>query len=160
MLNWHGRYRPTELRPEHVSSTCYVFKAVDEHIIDKETSLPLKVAVKLVRKKTPFLRELKARDRNFSDEFVVNVLSTNMEMTKGGVEENRSSDVLMMLERTSPSESIKSMLDTIEGGEGGGRGGGGGGGSGSNEYINKYASLEHLPEDVEVTNTITQLRRI
>ena len=140
MLNWHGRYRPTELRPASVSSTCYVFKAVDEHIIDKETSLPLKVALKLVRKKTPFLREMKARDRGFSDEFVVNVLPTT-------VEEGLPSEVRKMLELNSPSSSMKGVLESPAGEEERGE---------DNGYINKYAAFEHLPEDVEVTRTLIQ----
>ena len=44
VLLWHGRYRITEPRPEHTSATCFVFKAVDERTIDKETGLPIKVA--------------------------------------------------------------------------------------------------------------------
>ena len=44
VLLWHGRYRITEPRPEHISATCFVFKAVDERTIDKETGLPIKVA--------------------------------------------------------------------------------------------------------------------
>jgi hypothetical protein len=30
VLLWHGRYRITDLRPEHASATCFVYKAVDE----------------------------------------------------------------------------------------------------------------------------------
>jgi len=30
VLLWHGRYRVTDLRPEHASATCFVYKAVDE----------------------------------------------------------------------------------------------------------------------------------
>ena len=58
VLLWHGQYRITELQPEHISATCYVFKAVDEHRIESETGQPIKVALKLMRMKTqvvPFL---------------------------------------------------------------------------------------------------------
>ena len=110
VLNWHGRYRPTELRPEHVSPSCYVFKAVDEHIIDKETSLPLKVALKLVRKKTPFLREMIARDRGFSDEFVVNVLGSTLGSNTELGQKSMQATVQLMLEMDSPSTSSNGLL--------------------------------------------------
>ena len=58
VLLWHGRYRITEPRPEHISATCFVFKAVDEHTTDKETSQPIKVALKLMRSKDQFQREV------------------------------------------------------------------------------------------------------
>ena len=80
VLLWHGRYRITESRPEHISATCYVFKAVDEHTIDKETGHPIKVALKLMRLKTQFLRELSTRDKGFNHEFVMNVLQTYPEI--------------------------------------------------------------------------------
>ena len=131
-----------------MSSNCYVFKAVDEHIIDKETSLPLKVALKLVRKKTPFLREMKVREQDFSDDFVVNVLSTNIETsnTETGLTNMFSSvPTSLTMNSTSPL-SINVTMDSLGGG-----GTGGGDGGGGNEYANKYAALENLPEDVEVT---------
>ena len=74
VLLWHGRYRITEPRPDHQSATCLVFKAVDEHTIDKETSQPIKVALKLMRLKDQFQREISTRDKGFNHEFVVNVL--------------------------------------------------------------------------------------
>ena len=43
VLLWHGRYRITEPRPEHISATCFIFKAVDEQTIDSETQQPVKV---------------------------------------------------------------------------------------------------------------------
>jgi len=53
---WHGRYRLLETRPEHISATCFVYKAVDEKTIDSETQQPMKVALKLMKKKSEFLR--------------------------------------------------------------------------------------------------------
>ena len=43
VLLWHGRYRITEPRPEHISASCFIFKAVDEQTIDSETQQPIKV---------------------------------------------------------------------------------------------------------------------
>ena len=74
ILLWHGRYRITDQRPEHASNFCYVFKAVDESIIDSETQQPIKVALKLMRLKAQFLRESEVRSKNFSHDFVVNAL--------------------------------------------------------------------------------------
>ena len=73
---WHGRYRITEPRPEHVSATCYVFKGVDDLTIDPETDEPIRVALKLMRVKAQFERELTARGKEFSPEHVINVLQT------------------------------------------------------------------------------------
>ena len=74
LLLWHGRYRITEPRPEHISATCFVFKAVDEHTIDKETGQPIKVALKLMRLKDQFQREISTRDKDFNNQMVMNVL--------------------------------------------------------------------------------------
>ena len=74
VLLWHGRYRITESRPEHISATCFVFKAVDEHTIDKETGQPIKVALKLMRLKDQFQREISTRDKDFNNQMVMNVL--------------------------------------------------------------------------------------
>ena len=74
VLLWHGRYRITEPRPEHISTTCFVFKAVDEHTIDKETGQPIKVALKLMRLKDQFQREISARGKDFNNQMVMNVL--------------------------------------------------------------------------------------
>ena len=43
VLLWHGRFCTTEPRPEHTSTTCFVFKAMDEHIVDSETIQYIKV---------------------------------------------------------------------------------------------------------------------
>ena len=74
VLLWHGRYRITEPRPEHISATCFIFKAVDEQTIDSETQQPIKVALKLMRLKAQFERELSVRDKGFNHEFVMNVM--------------------------------------------------------------------------------------
>ena len=74
VLLWHRRYRITESRPEHISATCFVFKAVDEHTIDSETSQPIKVALKLMRLKDQFQREISTRYREFNNQMVMNVL--------------------------------------------------------------------------------------
>jgi serine/threonine protein kinase/ankyrin repeat protein len=75
VLLWHGRYRITEARPEHMSATCYVFKAVDERTVDLDGH-SLSVALKLMRNGAQFRREVAARDRGFAAEYVVNVLAT------------------------------------------------------------------------------------
>ena len=80
VLLWQGRYRITEPRPEHISATCFVFKAVDEHTIDSETGQPIKVALKLMRLKDQFQREISTRDKEFNQEFVMNVLQTYPEV--------------------------------------------------------------------------------
>ena len=80
VLLWHGRYRITEPRPEHISATCFVFKAVDEHTIDKETGLPIKVALKLMRLKDQFQREISTRDKEFHQEHVMHILQTYPEV--------------------------------------------------------------------------------
>ena len=77
VLLWHGRYRITEPRPEHISATCFVFKAVDEHTIDSETSQPIKVALKLMRLKDQFQREISTRDKGFNQEHVMHILQTH-----------------------------------------------------------------------------------
>ena len=69
-----------ETRPDHISATCYVFKAVDEQSLDPETQQPIKVALKLMRVKAQFLRELSARDKGFNHEYVMNVLQTQPEV--------------------------------------------------------------------------------
>ena len=71
---WHGRYRITESRPEHTSATCYVFKGVDDLAIDTETGEPTRVALKLMRVKAQFERELTARSKEFDNHMVMNVL--------------------------------------------------------------------------------------
>ena len=67
---WFGRYRITENSPEHVSATCFVYKAVDEKEIDSKGK-PRKVCLKLMRYKKHFLTELNARLLDFDDNYVV-----------------------------------------------------------------------------------------
>ena len=77
VLLWHGRYRIIESRPEHISATCFVFKAVDEHTVDKDTGLPIKVALKLMRLKDQFQREISTRDKGFNHQHVMHILQTH-----------------------------------------------------------------------------------
>ena len=57
---WHGRYRLMDWRPEHTSATCLVFRAWDEYTVD-EIGSPQRVALKLMRKKDQWERELDIR---------------------------------------------------------------------------------------------------
>ena len=77
VLLWHGRYRITESRPDHISATCFVFKAIDEHTIDKETGLPIKIALKLMRLKDQFQREVSVRIKEFNHDYVMKILQTH-----------------------------------------------------------------------------------
>ena len=61
----------------NTSATCYVFKAIDEHDIDGETNQPRKVALKLMRRKDQFNREMAARESQFNSDYVMNVLRTH-----------------------------------------------------------------------------------
>ena len=56
-----------------MSSTCFVFKAIDETDIDKETNQPRKVALKLMRVKEHFVRELNARRSGFHTQHVTGI---------------------------------------------------------------------------------------
>jgi serine/threonine protein kinase len=76
LLLWFGRYRVTESRPEHMSATCFVYKAIDEKDVDNEGQ-QLAVALKLMLKKDQFKRELTARHMNFSSDHVMDVLRTH-----------------------------------------------------------------------------------
>ena len=80
VLLWHGRYRITESRPEHISATCCVFKAIDGQTIDKETNQPIKVALKLMRSKDQFQREHSARNKGFNYDYVMQILQTHPEV--------------------------------------------------------------------------------
>ena len=71
----HGRYRFLEARPEHQSATCFVFKAQDEWTMDESTGKPIRVALKLMRFKSQYIREIEARKANFSTEYIIDVLS-------------------------------------------------------------------------------------
>jgi ankyrin repeat protein/serine/threonine protein kinase len=72
---WYGKYRPTQSKAEHCSSTTYVFKGVDESVMDKNGNYQ-PVAIKLMRYKSQFLKEITSRKANqIDDEFVVQVVS-------------------------------------------------------------------------------------
>ena len=55
---WQGRYALIETKPEHATMSSFVFKAIDEHAFDPVTARPIKVAVKLLRNRSTFLREV------------------------------------------------------------------------------------------------------
>jgi ankyrin repeat protein/serine/threonine protein kinase len=72
---WYGTYRPTQSKAEHCSSTTYVFKGMDESVLDTNGNYQ-PVAIKLMRYKSHFLKEITSRKANqIDDEFVVQVLA-------------------------------------------------------------------------------------
>ncbi len=79
LLLWFGRYRITETRPEHMSATCFVYKAIDEKDVDSEGH-QRRVALKLMVKKAQFKREVAARDVKFSPDHVVDIVRTHPDM--------------------------------------------------------------------------------
>jgi len=77
IILWHGRYRLFEERPEHISATCFVFKAVDEmHLDDKGAAT--RVALKLMRRRDQFEREIEARQCGFDSNYVLEILRTHI----------------------------------------------------------------------------------
>ena len=72
VILWHGRYRIADMnkRPEHMSATCFVFKAVDDEDMGKP------IALKLMKNKAQFKRELSTRVKGFDQQFVMGVLKT------------------------------------------------------------------------------------
>ena len=70
---WHGRYRITETRPDHISATCYVYRALDEAEKD-DAGNPPRVCLKFMRFKAHYQRELVAREMNLDADFVVAVI--------------------------------------------------------------------------------------
>ena len=68
---WHGRYRITQNQPEHQSATCFVYKAIDEGSKSMEL---LPVALKFMRFKAHYRREIGTRKINFSSDYVVDIL--------------------------------------------------------------------------------------
>ena len=66
--------------PDHTSATCYVYKAIDEKNpdIDEFTGQPIprRVALKLMRRKDQFFREIEKRNHSFNAEAVVDILET------------------------------------------------------------------------------------
>lgn len=77
MFLWYGRYKLIDLRPEHISSTCYLFKATDELELDEIGSRRhSRVALKIMFRKDQFVKEVKARCHNFSPEYVIECIRT------------------------------------------------------------------------------------
>ena len=111
VLLWHGRYRITESRPEHTSATCFVFKAVDERTIDKETGLPIKVALKLMRLKDQFQREISTRDKVFNQEYVMHILYTYPEV--GSSTFNSWPDEVMDVEADATGQLTKANAEKL-----------------------------------------------
>lgn len=73
---WFGRYRKVETRAEHQSSSCYVFKVIDELDGGK------RVALKLMRNRDQFLREVKIRqEAALHAEFIIPVLRSHPEIS-------------------------------------------------------------------------------
>ena len=77
---WFGRYRITETHPEHTSATCFVYKALDEGDLDSG-GRPRPVALKLIRLRQHFLREIETREFGFEDEYVVSILRAHPNVT-------------------------------------------------------------------------------
>jgi serine/threonine protein kinase len=75
LLFWFGKYRITDVRADHQSATCFVYKAVDEFSVD-EYGAPRVVALKLMKVKAQFIREIQAREANFDPNHVINVITT------------------------------------------------------------------------------------
>jgi hypothetical protein len=73
---WFDRYRLIDSRPEHTSATCFVYKALDEMDLDEQRK-PKKVALKLMREKSQFVRELETRESQFRSECVVGIIRTH-----------------------------------------------------------------------------------
>ena len=71
----HGRFRFLDLRPDHVSKTCFVYRASDEQDLD-ESKQPKKVALKLMRIKSQYKREITTRERGLSKKHVVLIKKT------------------------------------------------------------------------------------
>ena len=91
LLLWHGRYRIIEQRPEHMSATCYVSKAVNESILD-ESGYPIRVALKLMKDKTHYNRELSTRSKAFNHEYVVSLLQAHSAVESSLTAKNNQTD--------------------------------------------------------------------
>ena len=70
---WFGRYRVMDFRPEHTSKTCFVYRAWDEKDLDV-AGAPKRVALKLMRIKEQWRRELDIRAIDFGPNSVVEVV--------------------------------------------------------------------------------------
>lgn len=108
---WFGRYRLIETSPEHVSSTCTVFKAIDE-IRQDSNGHPLRVAIKLLRSREQFLKEVKTRSYGLSKEYIVTLLDyfpADLNVVTGAVKENEDEET--EIEREDGSQS--NLVDSI-----------------------------------------------
>ena len=77
VLLLYGRYRLLDTIPEHVSATCYVYRAEDEEERD-ESNVPRRVALKFMRVKSQFVREIQTRqDRKFEQDYVIGIARTH-----------------------------------------------------------------------------------
>jgi hypothetical protein len=72
---WHGRYHMKQI-PEHQSATCYVYFGTDEGNID-ESGNGRRVALKLMKFKSFFIREVQIRQHNFDEKYVINIAQTH-----------------------------------------------------------------------------------
>jgi serine/threonine protein kinase/ankyrin repeat protein len=72
---WFEKYRPLDKRPEHISKTCEVYRAVDVENLD-ETGEPRRVAVKLMRVRSQWRREIAARQLNISGNDLIELSAT------------------------------------------------------------------------------------
>eukprot|EP01034_Spumella_vulgaris_P026156 gene26156-32691_t len=87
LLLWHGKYRVTESKPEHTSATCFVFKAVDESRTDESGSY-IPVALKLMKVKAQFEREVGCREQNFDIVYVIDLVTQYMPSKNTALIEN------------------------------------------------------------------------
>ena len=70
-----SRHTNSPPSPPPLSATSAVCQAVDESVKD-EFGHPRRVALKLMRNKDQFLREVQSRKKQFSDDHVVGILAT------------------------------------------------------------------------------------
>lgn len=68
----HGKFKLVSRRPEHASATCLLFKALDESV----TNNPTTVALKFMKIKSSFEKEISCRESGFSDQYVINSIGS------------------------------------------------------------------------------------
>jgi serine/threonine protein kinase len=69
---WFGKYKPVNLRAEHASATCLVYKAIDESSPSKEI-----VALKFMGNKNNYFSEINYRkDLNLHSDYVMHILES------------------------------------------------------------------------------------
>ena len=102
VLLWHGRYRITESRPEHISATCFVFLAIDEH--DNQHR---KVSLKLMRRRDHFDHEQAVRECQFNSDYVMDVLRTHPSLE----EKNGWSDEVVDVEADATGQLTKTNAE-------------------------------------------------